>query len=258
MRYYVVSDLHGYFTEFINALRGKGWFEDGGEKALIILGDLFDRGKEAKQLQDFVLELMRKKQVILIKGNHEEIMERLVDSAFAGDIEQAVYTRNGTADTAFQLTGMDYVRATAMPEAFAKRLSNTPFVSRIIPEMLDYYETESFVFVHGWIPCTDYGVVNGQQRFVSLKDWRNATQKQRSDSRWHNGIAAHYSGVRVAGKTVVCGHNPVTYGHVYLRGEEEKYTPYYDDGIIAIDGRVAVSGIVNCIVVEDREILSQE
>ena len=29
------------------------------------------------------------------------------------------------------------------------------------------------------------------------------------------------------------------------------YEPYYDDGIIAIDGCTVSSGIVNCIVIED-------
>ena len=59
MRYYVAADIHGFFTPFHNALKEAGYFEDGGEKKIVICGDLFDRGAEARQTQDFVLEMLR-------------------------------------------------------------------------------------------------------------------------------------------------------------------------------------------------------
>ena len=48
MRYYVASDIHGFFGCFTKALEEKGYFSDRDEHKLIILGDLFDRGMEAK------------------------------------------------------------------------------------------------------------------------------------------------------------------------------------------------------------------
>ena len=73
MRYYVAADIHGFFTPFRTALEAAGYCEDDGEKKIIICGDLFDRGAEAKKVQDFVLEMLKRDQLILIRGNHEDL-----------------------------------------------------------------------------------------------------------------------------------------------------------------------------------------
>ena len=36
---------------------------------------------------------------------------------------------------------------------FADAAKNMPFYKNIIPTMVDYFETEHYVFTHGWIPC---------------------------------------------------------------------------------------------------------
>ena len=66
MRYYVVSDIHEFYTPFIAALKEKGFFEDTSPNKLIIGGDLLGYGSEAKLLQDFIVDLMAKDRVILI------------------------------------------------------------------------------------------------------------------------------------------------------------------------------------------------
>ena len=45
MKYYVVADVHGFFTELKSVLTEKGFFEDIEPHKLIICGDLLDRGK---------------------------------------------------------------------------------------------------------------------------------------------------------------------------------------------------------------------
>ncbi len=67
MRYYVVADIHGYSKELITELNAKGFFDDKGPYKLIICGDIYDRGKEALELQKFILELLSQDKVILIK-----------------------------------------------------------------------------------------------------------------------------------------------------------------------------------------------
>lgn len=106
MRYYVTSDIHSYFTLFKEALTKQGFFEDEEPHKLIICGDLFDRGFEALELQNFIVDLMEKDEVILIRGNHEDLMMDLIR-----DWKQKSYLfyhhgRNGTVDTALQLTGI--------------------------------------------------------------------------------------------------------------------------------------------------------
>lgn len=78
MRYYVISDIHSFYTKLKKTLTEAGFFEDKDPHKLIVCGDLFDRGSEPKELQEFILDLMEKDQVILIRGNHEDIMLDLV------------------------------------------------------------------------------------------------------------------------------------------------------------------------------------
>lgn len=150
MRYYVISDVHGYYTQMKSALEKAGFFSDTTPHKLIMLGDLFDRGHEAKQLQQFILEQMEQDKIILIRGNHEDLFVELVTTD-AG-MPYSYHKSNGTYDTALQLTGFDPVMASIRHYDFADAAKDTPFYKEIIPAMLDYFETEHYVFTHGWIP----------------------------------------------------------------------------------------------------------
>ena len=63
------------------------------------------------------------------------------------------HVHNGTYDTALQLTGINPTIAHIHNYDFADAAKQTPYYTRIIPSMLDFYETAHFIFVHGWIPC---------------------------------------------------------------------------------------------------------
>ena len=60
------------------ALTEKGFFTDTEQHKLIVCGDLFDRGKQAAELQEFIIDLLAKDEVILIRGNHEDLMLSLI------------------------------------------------------------------------------------------------------------------------------------------------------------------------------------
>ena len=64
MKYYVTADIHGFYSILRSSLEDAGYFQDKDPHKLIILGDLFDRGKEALQLQDFILDLMGRDEVL--------------------------------------------------------------------------------------------------------------------------------------------------------------------------------------------------
>ena len=56
MKYYVVADVHGFCSILKDALKEKGFFNDEEPHKLIVCGDLFDRGGEAVELQNFILD----------------------------------------------------------------------------------------------------------------------------------------------------------------------------------------------------------
>lgn len=249
MRYYVVSDVHGYYTQMKSALEKAGFFSDDTPHKLIMLGDIFDRGHEAKQVQQFVLEQMEQDRVILIRGNHEDLFVELV--TVDGGLPYSHHKSNGTYDTALQLTGFDPVMASIRNYDFADAARNTPFYKKIIPAMLDYFETEHYVFTHAWVPS----ILNRDKSYSYITSWREADGVQWEQARWFNGIDAAQTADEE--KTIVCGHWHTSYGHRKYEnkgsefGDDADFTPYYGPGVIAIDACTAYSGMVNCLVIDD-------
>lgn len=254
MKYYVVADIHGFYDEFISALQTNGFFDDEEPHKLIVCGDLFDRGNQALKLQNFILDLLKKDQIILIKGNHEDLMEQLLNGWYKGSYFYPHHANNGTLDTVCQLTQCSVKDIFFNPQEAGQQLLKSPFLQTLIPSMKNYYETENYIFIHGWIPCNE---VNNQ--FEALEDWRSATDKQWEKARWINGIEAAHQGIIEQNKTIICGHWHCSYGHAkYGKGGSEfdqdaDFTPYHAEGIVALDACTAFSKTVNCIVVNDEE-----
>lgn len=256
MKYYVVADIHGFYTELRNALDEKGFFTDIEPRRLIVCGDLFDRGREALQLQAFIVELMKNDEVILVRGNHEDLMLELISDWESKAYLLSHHNSNGTVDTVLQLTetpGLYPVNAASVK----RKLVEMPFLTRIIPAMLDYYETDNYVFVHGWIPCRIVGNGGRLSIYSTIDGWREACQSDWQTARWLNGMEAARQGVIEKGKTIVCGHYHASYGHSEIEcrctefGDDADFSPYVADGIIALDACTARTRKVNCIVIED-------
>ncbi len=249
MKYYVLTDIHGYCTLFEETLQNAGYYADAGEKKLVLLGDLFDRGGEARALQDKILGFLEEDAAILIRGNHEDLFEELVTKDRGRPLRHHVH--NGTYDTLEQLTGLKagYSWNSNMQLAAAGR--DTPLFQTILPAMLDYYETRSYIFTHAWIPCeTWYGSL------VYDGDWREADRDAWREARWTNPMDAART-VRAEEKTVVCGHYHCSYGHSKYEGRgsdfgpDADFSPYTAPGIIALDACTAFSGRMNCLILEN-------
>lgn len=252
MRYYVAADPHGFYTPLHQALTEAGFFSDPLPHKLILCGDLMDRGQEAVQMQEFLLELLRKDQVILIRGNHEDLAEDLLYNWYQDSFLARPHRVNGTIDTVLQLTNMQSVDFQYNSDRIARRFASTPYMRRILPETVDYYETEHYIFVHGWIPSEE-----NEAGFSPIPQWRQADRDLWCHARWCNGMAMAHGGATIPGKTIVCGHYRCSYGHARYEGKGSEFdsdadhSPYYAPGIIALDACTVLSGRVNCIVLED-------
>lgn len=254
MKYYVVSDVHGFLTELKIALKEKGFFDDKEPHKLIVCGDLLDRGQEAKAMQEFMYDLLQKDELIFIRGNHEDLMLDMLDN-FDNYVEEILYgfshhVSNGTFDTAYQLSDMELNNIFKNREEFLFKVRNSIFCKELIPASINYYETENYIFVHGWIPH--------RKCFQYMEDWREAHQADWERARWANGMkCAELHDLVEKGKRIVCGHFNTSYGHSILEercsqwGEDADFSPFYGKNIIAIDGCTAYTRMVNCIVVED-------
>lgn len=265
MKYYVVSDVHGFYTPLRRALAEKGFFDGAEPKKLIVCGDLFDRGGEAVELQAFMMELLRKDELIYILGNHEDLMPRMLHdivsrNVFPMDLAMgsSYHTRNGTWSTALQLSGFDEAYAVDHPFELVTGVKNSDFYSVLLRRAVDYYETDRYIFVHGYLPCTQRtGFPSG---YTYDPNWRAASVYEWERARWYNGMDMAWKyGIREPNKTVVCGHWHASYGHFKIDGKGDGefgprsiHTPYSREGLLAIDACTAYSGQVNCVVLDDE------
>lgn len=265
-----MSDVHGFYTETIQALKDHGFFTDTEPHKLIVCGDMMDRGAEAVQMQEFMYDLLQKDQLIFVRGNHEDLMVEMVKN-FGLHFPSILYGKshhvsNGTFDTAIQLSGVSYPDFIREWEKPIENVRNSIFFKDLIPASINYFETKNYIFVHGWIPCANtnpfysefYGGTFGRGSEYN-PNWRKAKTADWEDARWLNGMkmAEHYK-ITEPGKTIVCGHFHTSWGHYYFGkspeeiGPDADFSPFYGHGVIAIDGCTAYSGMVNCIVLDDE------
>ncbi len=268
MKYFVVSDLHGYYTLTVNALKRQGFFNEENKK-LIVCGDVLDRGGEANKLVDFLLRLKEKGELIYITGNHEDLfMQALSEIARKGAYEMACgmshHYSNGTWGTLLQLASMSEREAVDYPSELIRRVRASKFYKELLPMGIDYYETKNHIFCHGWIPVIATGHYPNLKYKYDPK-WREADIDKWKTARWLNGmdLSCKYH-INEPRKRIVCGHWHASYGHAIYEtdrpsrlpefGKGADFSPFYAHGIVAIDACTANSRRVNCIVINDEEL----
>ncbi len=218
MRYYAVSDIHGFLDPFLEALDQVGFFEDKEEKKLILCGDALDRGRQTVETVDFLLDLKEKGELIYITGNHEDCLVQALQAVARGGVNevssiQSHHFLNGTWFTLHDLAEMNEADALAYPQELVRRVRQSRYYRELLPAAVDYYETENHIFCHGWIPALTKGQ-EGNPRYRYYPHWRDASVEMWKDARWFNGMdfACRYH-IREPGKTIVCGHFHASYGH---------------------------------------------
>lgn len=256
IKYFVASDIHSFFTIYYNTLLEKGFDINNPNHRLIICGDLFDRGKESKELLDFLLSLPEER-LILIRGNHEDLLEDCLHQ-----INQKVnisqhHWSNGTLDTISQLTETnkyDLVCGCYDIESINYKLEK---YFSLINRAVDYYELGDYIFVHGWVPyiLQDTHDSSGELSIISKPIIKlDAERFMWGHARWYNGMEEAARGIIIPGKTIVCGHFHTGWGHFNIHKEGEtqydNFDIYFDKGVIALDTCTAYSNKVNIYVFE--------
>lgn len=242
---FVISDVHGYFDEMKKALDEAGFDPENENHWIVTCGDHFDRGPNPSSIMKYLMKLPRK---ILVRGNHEQLFEDLCEREFPYSYDNS----NGTTRTVWQL-GL----SNDFQECCSIALNRTrPFFN----EMVNYFETKNYIFVHSWIPVINKDGLPAHytqgRSFDFNPDWRNATQKEWDDAMWGNPFDMAARGL-LPDKTVVFGHWHCSTGWAEAEGrsefgEDAKFDTYYGDGFISIDACTARSGKCNVLVIEDE------
>jgi serine/threonine protein phosphatase 1 len=171
-RTFAIGDVHGCDTA-LGALLER--VDPQAEDTLIFLGDLVDRGPGTKEVIEQVLATQRQCKVVVIRGNHEDMML----AALAG-IDWQMWMQFG-GDEALESYGGDRRR---IPKSHIEFLEST----------VDYWETPSEIFVHANLQPA----VPLQKQLAIWLRWNHLT-----------GYEREYD----PNRRVICGHTPQKAGY---------------------------------------------
>lgn len=250
-KYFCSSDIHSFYDEWRIALANKQFDIDNINHKIIICGDLFDRGPQAQECLEFVKLLHNQGRLIYIQGNHEDLLEMCVTEVKRGSRLSRHHISNGTVSTISQLIGCseyDIMCGVISFREISEKID--PVLSFINNVTVNYYELGNKVFVHGWVPTT---IASEEDHTTCVPDdWRDGKW---FNARWENGIEMAHFGLTVPDKTVVCGHWHTSWGHSRYHNDGDEwdgttanFSPFYDEGIIAIDACTAYTHMVNVVV----------
>jgi hypothetical protein len=262
MKILAVSDLHSFLHETKRAVDECGMLEDDGA-VLLVIGDVLDRGPDPIGMTEYLLDLASRGKLIFVRGNHEDLLEEALaaieDHKVVEVLSASNHTINGTAETILKLAGMTESEALGFPRDLVRRVRESRFYTELLPLAVDYYETDGYIFTHGWIPCFIEGF-GSERKYSYDPEWRLADRKRWRVARTLNGMElAKIHGITEEGKTVVCGHFHTSYGHANFskicteRGDDAIFEPYYSDGIIAIDACTVKSKRVNLVLINEEK-----
>lgn len=251
-KFFVCSDVHSYYTPLKRALDEKGFDPNNKDHWLIVCGDAFDRGDESEEVLHFLMSLERK---ILVKGNHDTLLEEccMREFYYSHDVS------NGTKKTIRDLGRMD--DETSFAECCCRTWNK---LARYRELLVNYFETQNYIFVHSWIPTLPGENWDGKPWYTKNRfdvfnpNWREANQVEWEDAMWGNPFDRHFEGLNQTGKTIVFGHWHCSTGHKMLGHCNDEFDgddiwePCYAEGIIGIDRCTAYTGEVNVIVIEDE------
>lgn len=220
MQYFVISDIHGMYTEFEQLLQE--WPENS---QLVILGDLMDRGPDSLKVVQKVMALQSQygERVIFLKGNHEILFLNFLEG---NEEREGVFLRNGGLETL----------CTFYPQLDADEITMcTQFIKENFKQELDflhnglvYYQTGQLLFTHAGFD-------------TALENWQDTTE---SSFIW---VREHYKQPNTSGYINIFGHTPTHFIHESYdiwQDEEQKY--------MAIDGGCVYGGQLNAVLVNEK------
>lgn len=177
-RIFAVGDIHGNYEKLVSLLAELPW--NRTEETLVFLGDYIDRGKNSKDVVEYLINLRKEAKCIFLLGNHEKLL--LDYYASGSDYDLKLWRSFGGWQTIENYTKGSGVwgRPSFLPA------SHLAFFRRLQP----YYETRDYIFVH-----------------AGLRDGLHPSMQPLDDLVWtrKSFVETNHS----FGKTIVFGHTPM-------------------------------------------------
>lgn len=198
MRRLVIGDIHGCYSKFLEALNNAGF--DPEEDMLYSLGDLCDRGKQNREVVDYLMNLPHFRAVF---GNHDiwlfsYIQDRLKKRMMWGD-EISCWMHNGGDSTQNAFSGCteeELLRYEDFLGKFQYKIELDNAVLMHNPLFKDILEDDSEVTLEN---CQNKCLVNDPVYDIFVWDRSVARDLERG---WGERF------VRQDKKLIICGHTP--------------------------------------------------
>ena len=222
---FVISDIHGELKMMEEIL--ENWEEE--KEQLIILGDLADRGPNSKGTIELAYHLVTQKGAILIKGNHDDMLEKYLEQPAE---HQLHYYMNGGEATLRSLLGDKLLIDN--PERNAKLVKkNYPWLLPFLKSFIYFYEWEDYLFVHAGVDLT-------------LKSWKDSTKR---DFIWIR--EGFFDQKNTTNKRIIFGHTVTS----KLHDDSSNFNIWESrDGLIGIDGGAVYGGKLNALRLSEEGI----
>lgn len=172
-----VSDIHGGYDLLDTNLKKVNYNPE--LDYLILLGDVINRGENSLDSINYIIELCKKKNVYMIKGNHEE------DFYNRNDLQRDLIKMYVTKKTSLLYDLLKDIDSTNMDEdeIFDYAYKHYTYIFDFINELPDMIETEKYIFVH-----SAYFDTNSVHTVVRTADYLKYNYK--SKDKWI--IVGHY------------------------------------------------------------------
>lgn len=254
MKYFVVSDIHSFYKSLMNGLEKAGFDLTNPSHKLIVLGDIFDRGKESIKVYKFLSSLPSDR-LILVLGNHELLIKEVIVRGYF-DLHDYL---NGTVRTFKEIARYYYKDKYCESEETIISL----FIKSPVWHWLErtdiwhyYYEISNYLFIHSTIPVNYDWRAKGQ--LWNPKDqktylaWYEAMWDCPYTFYLRNGFKHEVDNHKI----IVCGHWSVddwrqNVPELEIQPSKDKYSTFIGKNIICLDGCVAVSKKTNVFTFED-------
>lgn len=292
--YFVCSDIHGYYNEWMSSLNDAGFDKDNKDHILVVLGDIFDRGRKPWEIYQFIVSLPEER-VVLVKGNHEYLLLELVRRKYPFDNDYY----NGTYQTLMDLLGFDpekeryewiqnnrhlykddfilYEDSYALLRKNNERLYDNDKLNEIIDwinssRWRNYFELGKYIFVHSFIPLKG---INDIYRVGYKGEYSQHWREEKEPKMWEMAtwgcpyqyyLWGCFDEEIKKGKTIVCGHWHTSdfYNKLLYASEPSKQlkmkksNPIFKSdkypGLIAIDACTAFTKEVNVLIIKENEL----
>lgn len=203
MRVLAIGDIHGCLGPLDDLL---AWVAPAAADVLITLGDYVDRGPDTRGVLTRLIELKKARPVVCLRGNHEIMM---LEALRGGRSERKMWLSVG---------GVQALGSYGASPGKSGTFDDVPpeHWSFLNNDLLDYHETDRFIFVHAGVLC---GFKMDEQP-DNMLFWEFLPDAMRHAS----------------GKTVICGHT-----------SQKSGVPKVVPGAVCIDTYAHGGGWLTCL-----------